>query len=80
MPDFNSCLTRSKIGLNFSKFSQTVRLAISSAARLSALLRTCRRSVMPPAPAAPFSSASSSSSSIVPGDAASTITFPESSP
>jgi hypothetical protein len=68
----NSLFTRSKRGWNFSKSSQTARLAISSAARLSTLLRTCRSSVMPPAPAAPCSSASSSSSLIASAEAAAT--------
>ena len=43
--------------------SQTIGSIVSSAARLSTLLRTCRSSVMPAQPAAPFSLASSSSSS-----------------
>src|ERR1019366_5493660 len=67
------------MGLNFSKSSQTVRLAISSAARLSALLRTCRSSVMPLAPAAPASSASNSSSDGVP-EAAATVSALRNSP
>ena len=71
----NSLFTCSKIGLNFSKSSQTVRLAISSATRLSALLRTCRNSVMPPAPALSLSSANSASSSIVSDDSATVCYF-----
>ena len=45
-PVLSSAATRSNSGLNASKSSQGLRLAISSAARLSALVRTWRSTVM----------------------------------
>ena len=65
MPLQSSFCTCSKSGLNLSKSSHRSRLAISSAARFSALERTWRSSVMSdaPRPSTPSSASSSSSSS-----------------